>query len=603
MRHTNWSKNPIHFSSSTVTDFQASQLIVDKPSYHSIQYTSLPLDSRFPIPNSSFAFVSMAPSTRARCRGDIATTLRPSIEVAADSTPLLSNSNNLGKSSNTGLGPSKAENPKILGLETLESQIYVLVLGKEMLVPQTYDPDTYNPETRMPWTPEPEPYDPEKYAAWGRKHFGDDWHELRKVMLQERNIYLQYDRVYRERQRALRIMEHKIERRPFEPRDGWMCDEGWKRVWTRISKDLGIKISSNPASPTPPKHSDDSDTDLSGYDTYPPTLEPRDPTPLADDPWDRLEYNRRRFNWDEEEYQYEKIFLKEAIKDGVRTQHEDEDGDKQARQKREAMESFRYADPARFSLEKRRSQAHVDLPKKGWTREQIDAEYDADIALHKRRKKNPEPKGSGLYGLAATPEDKAASDIWLQKLDTAKIRFYGELPPKGSGPFGFSATQEDSDAMEIWRKNIHARVSRQQQGEALPSAIINDSAPEVEPNTRGSFSRKTKGLLRQTRSGRITKNAPTHCGASLPDRWHRPSQPDTLEELGDNAQTAPQRHNRQRKTYKKERASRRLAGELPDRSIYKASLRQPLKTGQVSGSSCRNSKLSKKLVAMRSAKP
>jgi len=62
-----------------------------------------------------------------------------------------------------------------------------------MLVPQTYDPDTYNPDDRMPWTPEPEPYDPDTYTAWGRKHFGDDWYELRRNMLEETNIYRQYD--------------------------------------------------------------------------------------------------------------------------------------------------------------------------------------------------------------------------------------------------------------------------------------------------------------------------------------------------------------------------------------------------------------------------
>lgn len=96
-------------------------------------------------------------------------------------------------------------------------------------------------------------------------------------------------------------MEHKVERRPFKPglRSGQMRDVGWKRLWARLSKELGIEI---PASPTPLKDNGGSDTDLSGYNTYAPTPEPREPTPLPNDLWERLEYNRRRFLWDEERY-------------------------------------------------------------------------------------------------------------------------------------------------------------------------------------------------------------------------------------------------------------------------------------------------------------
>lgn len=69
------------------------------------------------------------------------------------------------------------------------SYSWALVLGEQMLVPQTYYPDTYDPDGQMPCTPEPEPYSPQAYAAWGRKHFGQEWYSLRKTMLEERNIY------------------------------------------------------------------------------------------------------------------------------------------------------------------------------------------------------------------------------------------------------------------------------------------------------------------------------------------------------------------------------------------------------------------------------
>ncbi|KAG8408282.1 hypothetical protein J3459_017949 [Metarhizium acridum] len=123
-------------------------------------------------------------------------------------------------------------------------------------------------------------------------------------------------------------MEHKVERRPFEPgrQSGRMRDTGRKRLWARLSKELGIP--SNPASPTTSKDNDDSDTELSGFDTYPPTPEPCEPTPLPDDPWERLELRRREFRWDEEEYQFKKIFFKEGLLDKARTHREDGPGDR-----------------------------------------------------------------------------------------------------------------------------------------------------------------------------------------------------------------------------------------------------------------------------------
>ncbi|KAM4067315.1 hypothetical protein HRG_001289 [Hirsutella rhossiliensis] len=67
------------------------------------------------------------------------------------------------------------------------------------------------------WTPEPEPSDTDNYTAWGRKHYGDDWYEQREVMLKERDFYdwgvnVNNDRVYIERQEALRNMESEREK-------------------------------------------------------------------------------------------------------------------------------------------------------------------------------------------------------------------------------------------------------------------------------------------------------------------------------------------------------------------------------------------------------
>ena len=151
----------------------------------------------------------MAPSRRSKRQRTVASTLRSSVQATSDTTPPLSDSENFSdnhESSNTGYGLDNTKDPQRQGLETPAPQIYAWVSGVEMLVPQTYDPDTYDPDGRMPWTPEPESYDPETYAAWGRKHFGEEWYEQRKTMLQERNSYMDWDPIYRPRQRALRVL-------------------------------------------------------------------------------------------------------------------------------------------------------------------------------------------------------------------------------------------------------------------------------------------------------------------------------------------------------------------------------------------------------------
>ncbi|KAH8889935.1 hypothetical protein GQ53DRAFT_651494 [Thozetella sp. PMI_491] len=536
----------------------------------------------------------MAPHTRAKRRPNIAST------AASNDVYPSSNGDNLnGNHEPKSLGHETGD-PKSQETEIPAPYLIPVEEGEQMLVPQTYDPDTYDLDGRMPWTPEPEPYDPETYAAWGRKRFGEEWYELRKTMLEERNIYLQYDGVYKERQKALRIMEHEVERRPFEPgqRAGRMRDAGWKRLWSRLSKELGI--TSNSASPTPSKDNDDSDTDLSGYNTYAPTPEPREPTPLPDDPWERLEYDRRRFHWDEERYHFERVFLKEALIDGARTRREDEDGDRQACEKREVMESFRYVDPSRFSLEQRHFQDHIDLPKKGWTREEIVAKYEADVALHEWRKNNPSPKRSGGFGEAETPEEKAASASWRQEFDNAWVRFYGSHTPK------LPEHTEDYGVTELWRKGTHARVSRQQQREALLSDATGDASSLPQPPATAP--RPAKDTSHKTRSGRISKQAPTHEKASPSDRRCRAPERDMPEGLRDNTRTAPQRQRRQRKTYEKERSSRRQAGKAPEYGMLgggetRPSIRQPSNTRRTSSSGPRSGRLSKKPTAARNVKP
>ncbi|KAF5962593.1 hypothetical protein FBULB1_14009 [Fusarium bulbicola] len=134
-------------------------------------------------------------------------TIYPSVGAAFGDVYPLPNTNNLNDNARQADKPQNEEG----------DTHYALVLSRGMLVPRTYDPDTYDFDARMPWTPEPEPYDSETYSAWGRNHFGEEWYQLRKVMLEERNPHDKSEPVYIERQQALRVMEHQTEGRPFRP--------------------------------------------------------------------------------------------------------------------------------------------------------------------------------------------------------------------------------------------------------------------------------------------------------------------------------------------------------------------------------------------------
>ncbi|KAK0646164.1 hypothetical protein B0T16DRAFT_458113 [Cercophora newfieldiana] len=203
----------------------------------------------------------MAPRTRTRT-----STTRQSVDTTAGA-PSLPNCND----PDDDRGPSRfipkpdeVEHTQEKELEAVPQQPYAYVLGREMLVPQTYDPDSYDPDGPVPWTPEPEPYDLETYAAWGRKHLGEEWYKLRETMLRERNIYRVSNPVYLERQK------------------GEMSNKDWKRLWSRLCKILPRVQPPTPAS----SHADgsDGDTDLSGFSTCDPTPEPREPSPVFNDP-------------------------------------------------------------------------------------------------------------------------------------------------------------------------------------------------------------------------------------------------------------------------------------------------------------------------------
>uniref|UniRef100_A0A0D2XGA8 Uncharacterized protein n=1 Tax=Fusarium oxysporum (strain Fo5176) TaxID=660025 RepID=A0A0D2XGA8_FUSOF len=111
----------------------------------------------------------------------------------------------------------------------------------------------------------------------------------------------------------------------------------------------------------------------------------------------------------EEKYHFHRFFVREEIIDRARSRRENEPGNRQAREKRDLMESFRYVNPSRFYIEQNNIQDHIDLPKKGWTREEIVAVYEAQVGMLEWPRNNSAPRGSGDFGKDVTPEEEAAS--------------------------------------------------------------------------------------------------------------------------------------------------------------------------------------------------
>ncbi|KAK4145003.1 uncharacterized protein C8A04DRAFT_36136 [Dichotomopilus funicola] len=303
-------------------------------------------------------------------------------------------------------GGSSRLNPKPdEGMDTQEERempqrsYYARVLGTHISVSPIDVPDTYDPDGWVPGTPEPEPYDPETYAAWGRKHLGEEWYQLRKAMLQERNIYLRSDWVY-------------SERRPLRPaRHVGMSDEPWKRLWSRLSKVL-------------------------------PRVQPSSTAPLFREAWERLGYARESSRWSEEEYQFNKIFLKEDLIDCARAHHETQEGDIQREKEREEIAKVRY-EPGTLieSDEYERRMTDFRLRREGWVQEQFDARDRAAVA--KAQKRGPELERE----LNTPPKTQEEMNLRFRLCDLQKIsreeqdrlaRMYGffERPPINPPFFG-----------------------------------------------------------------------------------------------------------------------------------------------------------------------
>ncbi|KAK3333956.1 hypothetical protein B0T19DRAFT_419645 [Cercophora scortea] len=434
-------------------------------------------------------------------------------------------------------------------------------------------------------------------------------------MLRERNIYRVSDPVYLERQQALRVIEHKIEGRPFRPalRAGEMDNKDWKRLWSRLSKVLPRAQPPTPASSVADDDGD-GDTDLSGFSTYEPTPEPPSPVPVFADPWERMEYERKRSCWSEEEYQFRRIFLKEGLIDRIRAEREDEKGDRQREKELEEIEKVRYIpNTGMISEEYERRMKHFNHRAEGWTQEQVDAE---DRAIAAKRAAFAEERLLKILRTNKPMTERLAYSFECAGLSRER---QAELAQKAGYTLELESETEEIEAEERkFMESIRLRreqglprtgdfnpfyialgVSQERQAElaqmfdrglelARPGAQTSKRLPQQRASPRQQLkdtSRKTRGGrvskdTVQTRGGRSRKSAPTPAKVSGADIVQ--------------AQDGP-------------RKSRRLAGlepeVVPSPPHETTSPRLPSNTRKTNSSRPRSGKLPKTRAADKGVKP
>ncbi|KAI0883514.1 uncharacterized protein GGS22DRAFT_190173 [Annulohypoxylon maeteangense] len=216
-------------------------------------------------------------------------------------------------------------------------------------------------ESQTSRTPSPE-IDPESYATWGREHFGEEWYRQRSIMLNERNIFMSPDPVYKQRQSALRMLERQIEGRTFMLPHG---SDGETRLLPTTSFAT--------ASPSPMRLDDTSPDTSTDTDTASETSSSSSPSPPPPSPHQRLEHYRQRLQWDDLEYHIEAALLEESLIDLTRSKRDDAEGDRRREWELEAMHSMQ-----KESWEYQRQKQRFRLRALGWSPERIEAKERED---------------------------------------------------------------------------------------------------------------------------------------------------------------------------------------------------------------------------------
>ncbi|EPE02912.1 hypothetical protein F503_01653 [Ophiostoma piceae UAMH 11346] len=215
--------------------------------------------------------------------------------------------------------PTKPRHETVISPHGSENQpLTVRVHGRIYRVPEIFP--AFYPNEVVRWEPEPDGDDFEGYSDWGRQHYGDDWYRRRKLIIEERNIFI-VDRKYKKQQLELREVENTVDGRVFP---GGMQGAVWREVWQKICL-------------AKTDRDWDGGDDMRRTDGCPGIL------PSEDRPWERLEYDRRTQMWNDEEYAYYRCLLTTELVAKARSDLEDQIGDRQHEQVRQDLDADRQA--------------------------------------------------------------------------------------------------------------------------------------------------------------------------------------------------------------------------------------------------------------------
>jgi len=345
-----------------------------------------------------------------------------------------------------------------------------------------------------------------------------------------------------------------------------------------------------------------SDTDLDGYDTYPPTPEHREYTPAPEDPWERLDHNRVIMEWDEEKYQFEKFFLKEVLIDEARKKCDDEKGDRERDAELEDIRRSRYIPGTQFQSSEYsiRMRQFNDRSKGVPTEAQIEAQRKANAAYVKLLHEQPNYRASALVpGVDAVTREEM-------------VEIHRQWDSRGLS----KETQAETVRM-LKMPNIMSSETDKDAKIAVQSQESNHRPPPdaLHRTTSGRITKSATVPQRRSggrRGGRATQAVLRSAESPPSDRQRRSSRNTVPNEHLNNRQTAAQDCRKPRKTYKKERASRRLAGQQPEFGMlpeqgetarpYEDS-RQRSNTRNLGSSGPRSSRLRKEPSKVKGAEP
>jgi hypothetical protein len=477
----------------------------------------------------------------------------------------------------------------------------------------------------------------QELQAWARMHYGEVWYKQREALERdEREKREALDTDERKKKSLKAAKRHRILREMELERDEGMLAEG--KTWREImawptgpsnvlpSVETGDDVVSSPSSSS--GHSD-----RSGISTYPPTptdfrRQAMDGPQMANDQkekgdgnWEWLELKAIGSRLSEARYEENRV----EMEDRIRSSREDKECERRNDAEWEAIRKlhskFDFESEHQYIIEKEKRERRMrdlDLRQKGWTQEQIDAMDREEAAAQAAARERWKPPQKELLTQEELDAKQRTYDAWgISREEQAEM--FGLKPEPEPGKADAPASERVSQP----RASSH-RPPKDTSRKTRGGRITKSTAQSQSVTNRGTRSRQAATPAEAPTPDRRSKRArasdvvdkPDESTAQVP-RKTRKRQPkvykkrasDAVQDIDDRGLQSKPHNTRQRKAYKQERGSRRLAGRLPEYGMLPkrgepappyeppSNIRKPNPSGPRSRAS------SKKSIAVKGANP